>query len=82
MIFMDATFTKLYIFCLNNVLLSKQIVYYKVAGKILPLNMKTKGLWVAICLPILSSLSVIVTHVTMVDFKVSQVHLHFADLMK
>lgn len=54
--------------------MSSQIVYYKVAGKTLPLNTKYKGLMVAICLPILSSLSVIVTHVTMVDFKVSQVY--------
>lgn len=50
-----------------------EILYYKVAGQVLPLEMKTKGLVVAILLPILSSLSVIVTHVTMVDFQLLQV---------
>ncbi|KAG4065698.1 hypothetical protein HA402_012376 [Bradysia odoriphaga] len=50
-----------------------EIIYYKVAGKMLPLNLKYTGMLVAICLPLLSSLSVVVTHLTMVDFKVSQV---------
>lgn len=50
-----------------------ELLYVQVSGRVLPLNMRTKGLLIAIMLPIFSSLSVIVTHVTMVDFRLMQV---------
>lgn len=53
--------------------LTRQILYYKVSGRVLPLNTQTKALLIAILLPALSSLSVIITHLTMVDFKIFQV---------
>jgi hypothetical protein len=46
-----------------------------VAGRQLNLQLKTKALLIAILLPIMSSLSVVVTHITMVHFKFEQVSL-------
>lgn len=53
--------------------LSFQIIYYKVSGRVLPLNIRTKALLIAILLPALSSLSVLITHLTMSEFKLFQV---------
>lgn len=49
------------------------MLYIQVSGRVLSLDMRTKGLVIAIGLPIVSSLSVIVTHVTMVDFHLIQI---------
>lgn len=51
----------------------KQVLYFKVSGRVLPLNTQTKALLIAILLPTLSCLSVIVIHLTMVEFNVFQV---------
>lgn len=51
----------------------QKILYYKVSGRVLPLNTRTKALLISIILPALSSLSVIVTHITMSEFKLFQV---------
>lgn len=48
-------------------------LYARVAGQQLRLNLRTKALMVAVLLPLLSTLSVIITHVTMVDFNIDQV---------
>lgn len=48
-------------------------MYYKVSGRVLPLNIKTKALLISIIIPALSSLSVIITHLTMVEFDIYQV---------
>uniref|UniRef100_A0A336LIB2 Gustatory receptor n=1 Tax=Culicoides sonorensis TaxID=179676 RepID=A0A336LIB2_CULSO len=48
-------------------------LYYKVTQTPLALTLKRKALMISIILPILSSVSVIVTHVTMVDFRLDQV---------
>ena len=48
-------------------------LYYKVSGRVLPLQVETKALLVAILVPVLASLSVIVTHLTMVEFHVFHV---------
>lgn len=50
-----------------------QVLYFKVSGRVLPLNTQTKALLIAILLPTLSCLSVIVIHLTMVEFNVFQV---------
>lgn len=50
-----------------------QVLYYKVSGRILPLNIQTKALLIAILLPALSAFSVIITHLTMAEFKLFQV---------
>ncbi|XP_058055783.1 gustatory and odorant receptor 24 [Anopheles bellator] len=50
-----------------------ETVYRKTAGRTLELQLRTKAMLVAALLPILCSLSVAVTHLTMVDFKLPQV---------
>uniref|UniRef100_A0A182PC41 Gustatory receptor n=1 Tax=Anopheles epiroticus TaxID=199890 RepID=A0A182PC41_9DIPT len=50
-----------------------ETVYRKTSGRALELRLRTKAQAVAILLPILCSLSVAITHVTMVDFKLLQV---------
>lgn len=50
-----------------------KVLYYNTSQRALPLNLSTKSLIVAIGLPILTTISVVVTHVTMVHFQVSQV---------
>lgn len=48
-------------------------LYLKVSKVPLALTLRTKALMIAIILPILSSVSVIITHVTMVDFRLDHV---------
>lgn len=48
------------------------MLYFKVSGRVLPLNTQTKALLISIILPALSCLSVIVTHLTMVGFNLFQ----------
>ncbi|ETN58369.1 gustatory receptor [Anopheles darlingi] len=50
-----------------------EIVYRKTAGRELELRLRTKAMLIAVLLPILCSLSVAITHVTMVDFRLLQV---------
>lgn len=50
----------------------RQILYFKVSGRVLPLNTQTKALLISIILPALSCLAVIVTHLTMVGFNIVQ----------
>uniref|UniRef100_A0A182R1K5 Gustatory receptor n=1 Tax=Anopheles funestus TaxID=62324 RepID=A0A182R1K5_ANOFN len=50
-----------------------ETVYRKTSGRALELKLRTKAQVVAILLPILCSLSVAITHATMVDFKLLQV---------
>ncbi|XP_053671307.1 uncharacterized protein LOC128721566 [Anopheles nili] len=50
-----------------------ETVYRKTSGRALELRLRTKALLIAVLLPILCSLSVAITHVTMVDFKLLQV---------
>lgn len=50
-----------------------KLLYFKVSGRVIPLYIRKKAIGIAIGLPILSSLSVIITHVTMVDFRLMQV---------
>ncbi|XP_055696779.1 gustatory and odorant receptor 24 [Phlebotomus papatasi] len=50
-----------------------ELLYFKVSKRPLAINLKTKALVIAILLPLLASLSVVVTHVTMVHFRISQV---------
>lgn len=57
-----------------------QLLYFKVSKRPLAINLKTKALVIAILLPLLASLSVVVTHVTMVHFRISQVSLYISHL--
>ncbi|GAB0098478.1 hypothetical protein DMENIID0001_142160 [Sergentomyia squamirostris] len=50
-----------------------ELLYFKVSKRPLAINLKTKALVIAIVLPLLASLSVVVTHVTMVHFRIAQV---------
>lgn len=50
-----------------------QAQYYKTSGRWLPMKLKTRSLVMAILIPVLSVTSVTLTHVTMVDFHLSQV---------
>lgn len=50
-----------------------KVLYFKVSGRVLPLNTQTKALLISILLPALSCLSVIIIHLTMVEFNVLQV---------
>ena len=47
--------------------------YFKTTGRWLPINLKARSLFIAVVIPILSTISVTITHVTMVDFHLSQV---------
>lgn len=51
------------------------MVYYKTASQPLDLNLKPKALLVSILLPLLSCVSVIITHVTMIHFKFEQAYI-------
>ncbi|XP_068619575.1 gustatory and odorant receptor 24-like [Battus philenor] len=50
-----------------------EIAYKKLSGHALPLRLYKKSLAIAVIIPILSTASVIITHVTMVDFKPEQI---------
>ncbi|CAK1593928.1 unnamed protein product [Parnassius mnemosyne] len=50
-----------------------EVAYKKLSGQALPLNLYKKSLTIAVIIPILSTTSVIITHVTMVDFKLVQI---------
>ncbi|KFB40736.1 AGAP001915-PA-like protein [Anopheles sinensis] len=50
-----------------------EVAYRKTSGRALELRLRTKALLVAVLLPILCSLSVAITHVTMVHFQLLQV---------
>ncbi|XP_030385835.1 gustatory and odorant receptor 63a [Scaptodrosophila lebanonensis] len=50
-----------------------EVLYYQTCGHSLPLHLREKALWISIILPILSVLSVIVIHTTMVDLNLMQV---------
>lgn len=50
-----------------------EIMYRKTAGRELGLMMKTKTLLITIFLPLLSCASVVITHITMADFELTQV---------
>ncbi|KPI99377.1 Gustatory and odorant receptor 24 [Papilio xuthus] len=50
-----------------------EVTYKKLSGHVLPLHLYRKSLAIAIIIPILSTTSVIITHVTMVDFKLVQI---------
>uniref|UniRef100_A0A182N5Z3 Gustatory receptor n=1 Tax=Anopheles dirus TaxID=7168 RepID=A0A182N5Z3_9DIPT len=50
-----------------------ETVYRETSGRALELNLRTKAQLIAVLLPILCSVSVAITHVTMVDFKLLQV---------
>lgn len=49
-----------------------QIIYKQLSGRALPVKLYKKALLIAIIIPILSTTTVIVTHVTMVHFKPMQ----------
>ncbi|XP_062525395.1 gustatory and odorant receptor 24 isoform X2 [Bombyx mori] len=49
------------------------VTYKQLSNRILPVKLYKKSLLIAIIIPILSTTSVIVTHVTMVHFKTSQI---------
>lgn len=59
-------------------------LYHKVSQTPLALTLRTKALLIAVVLPLLSSLSVVITHVTMVDFRLDQVipYCKFWELIK
>ncbi|XP_026474908.1 LOW QUALITY PROTEIN: gustatory and odorant receptor 24-like, partial [Ctenocephalides felis] len=50
-----------------------ELCYQRVSGKVLPIKMHSKSLFISILIPIMSTMSVVVTHVTMVEFHVFQV---------
>ncbi|XP_075162550.1 gustatory receptor 63a [Haematobia irritans] len=50
-----------------------EILYYQISGHSVPLNLRRRAQNIAIILPVLSILSVIVTHITMADFNFVQV---------
>ncbi|CAH2232250.1 jg23339 [Pararge aegeria aegeria] len=47
--------------------------YKKLSGRVLPVKLYKKALAIAVIIPILSTSSVVITHVTMVDFKAMQI---------
>nr|QKN21079.1 gustatory receptor [Bactrocera correcta] len=50
-----------------------EILYYQISGHSMPLNLRRKTTMIAVVLPILSILSVVITHITMADFQIIQV---------
>lgn len=50
-----------------------EVLYYQISGSSVPLNLRKKTLIIAIVLPLISILSVVITHVTMSDFNLIQV---------
>ncbi|BFF98500.1 gustatory and odorant receptor 63a [Drosophila madeirensis] len=50
-----------------------EVLYYQISGHSLPLRLRQKALYIAIVLPILSVLSVVITHITMSDLNINQV---------
>ncbi|XP_046972159.1 gustatory and odorant receptor 24 [Vanessa cardui] len=50
-----------------------EICYKKLSGRILPVKLYRKALAIAVIIPILSTSSVIITHMTMVHFKLMQI---------
>ncbi|CAH0731864.1 unnamed protein product, partial [Brenthis ino] len=50
-----------------------EICYKKLSGRILPIKLYKKALAIAVIIPILSTSSVVITHVTMVHFKLMQI---------
>lgn len=50
-----------------------EILYYQISGSGVPLKLRKKFLTIAIVLPILSVVSVVITHITMSDFNLIQV---------
>lgn len=48
-------------------------LYYKIAGRTLSIELKSKAYTIAVMLPVLSIISVIITHFFMVDFRIDQV---------
>ncbi|NP_001273828.1 gustatory and odorant receptor 63a-like [Musca domestica] len=50
-----------------------EILYYQISGHSVPLNLRRRAQNIVLVLPILSILSVIVTHITMADFSFIQV---------
>ncbi|XP_034835820.1 gustatory and odorant receptor 24 [Maniola hyperantus] len=50
-----------------------EVCYKKLSANVLPVKLYKKALAIAVIIPILSTSSVVITHVTMVDFKVMQV---------
>ncbi|XP_055843751.1 gustatory and odorant receptor 63a isoform X1 [Episyrphus balteatus] len=50
-----------------------EILYYQISGHSVPLKIRKKALIITVVLPILSILSVVITHVTMADFHIMQV---------
>ncbi|GBP95169.1 Gustatory and odorant receptor 24 [Eumeta japonica] len=49
-----------------------EITYKKLSGRVLQLGLQRKALILSVAIPVLSTVSVIVTHVTMVHFKLMQ----------
>nr|AFH96945.1 gustatory receptor 2 [Chrysomya megacephala] len=50
-----------------------EILYYQISGHSVPLNLRRRSRNIAIALPLLSILSVVITHITMADFDLIQV---------
>ncbi|KAL9904783.1 gustatory receptor 63a isoform 1-T2 [Glossina fuscipes fuscipes] len=50
-----------------------EILYYQISGHSVPLHLRRTAVTVTAALPLLSVISVIITHVTMADFQLSQV---------
>ncbi|XP_026497405.1 gustatory and odorant receptor 24 [Vanessa tameamea] len=50
-----------------------EVCYKKLSGRILPVKLYRKALAIAVIIPILSTSSVIITHMTMVHFKLMQI---------
>nr|AXF48825.1 gustatory receptor GR24 [Lobesia botrana] len=50
-----------------------EVAYKKVSGRVLPIGLYKKAVAIAIVIPALSTASVIITHVTMVHFKLLQI---------
>lgn len=65
--------SKILDFLNNNNTYLFQLLYLATTNRRLPINMKRRALLISLILPIVSTVSVIITHVTMVDFRVDQV---------
>jgi len=50
-----------------------EVLYYQISGHSLPLKLRQKAVYIATVLPILSVLSVVITHITMSDLNINQV---------
>lgn len=62
-----------WVYTVYTKILSTQILYHKISNRPMAFSLKKKALVIAILLPIITSISVVVTHLTMGEFKILQV---------